>query len=108
MDEESTHPIQCCQNTTAKGLDTGNGSCIMVPVMREEMIMKTTKLKFRPLDIVRTKFGTVAVVAEVNSHGQAYLAFAKDTSQKVAWYSYDEVTVLGNVMENLPIAKESV
>jgi len=75
----------------------------MVPVMREEMTMKTTKLKFRLLDIVRTKFGTVAVVAEVNSHGQAYLVFAKDTSQKVAWYSYDEVTVLGNVMENLPV-----
>ena len=54
------------------------------------------------LDIVRTKFGTVAVVSEVSSHGQAALAFAKDTSQKVAWYSVDEVTIIGNVMDNLP------
>ena len=70
--------------------------------------MKTTKLKFRLLDIVRTKFGTVAVVAELNSHGEAYLAFPKDTSQKVAWYSYDEVTILGNVMENLPVSASNV
>jgi len=32
MDEADTHPIQCCKNTTAKGLDIGQGSCIMVPV----------------------------------------------------------------------------
>jgi hypothetical protein len=68
--------------------------------------MKTTKIKFRLLDIVRTKFGTVAVVSELNSHKQAALAFAKDTSQKVAWYSVDEVTIIGNVMENLPVEKE--
>ena len=70
--------------------------------------MKTIKLKFRLLDIVRTKFGTVAVVSELNSHGEAYLAFPKDTSQKVAWYSYDEVTILGNVMENLPVSASVV
>jgi hypothetical protein len=70
--------------------------------------MKTTKLKFRLLDIVRTKFGTVAVVSELSSRGEAYLAFPKDTSQKVAWYSYDEVTVLGNVMENLPVSASAV
>lgn len=68
--------------------------------------MKTTKIKFRLLDIVRTKFGTVAVVSELNSHKQAALTFAKDTSQKVAWYSVDEVTIIGNVMENLPVEKE--
>ena len=68
--------------------------------------MKTTKIKLRLLDIVRTKFGTVAVVSELNSNKQAALAFAKDTSQKVAWYSVDEVTIIGNVMENLPVEKE--
>jgi hypothetical protein len=45
-------------------------------------------------------------VSELNSHKQAALAFAKDTSQKVAWYSVDEVTIIGNVMENLPVEKE--
>lgn len=60
------------------------------------------KTKFRLLDIVRTKFGTVAVVSELNSHKQAALAFANDTSQKVAWYSVDEVTIIGNVMDNPP------
>ena len=55
----------------------------------------STKLK--PLDVVRTRFGTVAVVAEI-SHGRASLAFAKDTSQKIAWYSPDELTVIGNVI----------
>jgi hypothetical protein len=63
--------------------------------------MKTIKIKFRPLDIVRTKFGTIAVVADVRN-GSAHLAFAKDTTQKVAWYSVDEVTIIGNVMDNLP------
>ena len=70
--------------------------------------MKTTKNKFRPLDIVRTKFGTVAVVTHLNSHGQVSLAFPKDTSQKVAWYSYDELTIIGNVMENLPVSASAV
>ena len=63
--------------------------------------MKSTKIKFRPLDIVRTKFGTIAAIADV-SQGGAHLAFAKDTTQKVAWYSVDEVTIIGNVMDNLP------
>lgn len=55
-----------------------------------------TKLKV--LDIVRTKFGTVAVVAEL-SCGRASLAFAKDTTQKIAWYDSDELTVIGNVID---------
>jgi len=56
----------------------------------------STKLK--PLDVVRTKFGTFAVVAEVN-RGRASLAFAKNTSQKIAWYSPDELTLIGNVID---------
>jgi len=60
--------------------------------------------KLKPLDVVRTRFGTVAVVSEV-SHGQASLAFAKDTSQKIAWYSADELTVIGNVID---MVKETV
>lgn len=54
--------------------------------------------KLKKLDIVRTKFGTVAVVAEL-SYGKASLAFAKDTAQKIAWYSADELTVIGNVID---------
>ena len=56
------------------------------------------------LDVVRTKFGTFAVVAEVK-RGEASLAFAKDTSQKIAWYSPDELTVIGNVID---LIKETV
>jgi len=54
--------------------------------------------KLKLLDVVRTRFGTVAVVSEL-SHGQASLAFAKDTTQKIAWYNADELTVIGNVIE---------
>lgn len=54
--------------------------------------------KLKLLDIVRTKFGTVAVVAEL-SQGQASLAFAKDTTQKIAWYKPEELTVIGNVVK---------
>ncbi len=62
----------------------------------------STKLK--PLDVVRTRFGTVAVVAEV-SQGRASLAFAKNTTQKIAWYSAEELTVIGNVIN---LVKETV
>lgn len=41
--------------------------------------------KLKALDIVRTKFGTIAVVSQV-SQGRASLAFAKNTTQKIAWY----------------------
>jgi hypothetical protein len=61
-------------------------------------------IKLKPLDVVRTKFGTVAVVAEV-SNGRASLAFAKDTTQKIAWYSPEELTVIGNVIN---MVKETV
>jgi hypothetical protein len=60
--------------------------------------------KLNRLDVVRTKFGTVAVVAEV-SGGEASLAFAKDTAQKIAWYSPDELIVIGNVID---LTKEMV
>ena len=39
MDVADTHPLLCCLNTTLYPLDTGNGSCIMDPVMREELKM---------------------------------------------------------------------
>jgi hypothetical protein len=60
--------------------------------------------KLKLLDVVRTKFGTVAVVAEL-SQGRASLAFAKDTSQKIAWYSASELTVISNVID---LVKEAV
>ena len=50
------------------------------------------------VDVVRTRFGTVAVVTEV-SGGKASLAFAKDTGQKTAWYSPNELIVIGNVID---------
>jgi hypothetical protein len=68
-------------------------------------MMKTKKTKFRLLDIVLTKFGTIAVVSDIRG-GEATLAFAKDTHQKIAWYSVDEVTIIGNVMDNLPVVAE--
>jgi hypothetical protein len=59
---------------------------------------KKSAIKLKPLDVVRTKFGTVAVVSEV-SRGQASLSFAEDTSQKIAWYTADELVVIGNVID---------
>jgi hypothetical protein len=52
------------------------------------------------LDVVRTKFGTIAVVSELNSHGEAALAFANErTEQKMAWYKPDELTLVGHVTD---------
>lgn len=65
--------------------------------------MKSQKLKM--LDVVRTRFGTIAVVSKV-SGGQAALAFANErTTQKIAWYRPEELTVIGNVTN---MVKESV
>ena len=69
-----------------------------------------TAIKLKPLDVVRitnnvrTRFGMVAVVSEV-SHGQASLSFAEDTNQKIAWYTADELVVIGNVID---LVKEHV
>lgn len=56
-------------------------------------------IKLKLLDVVRTKKGTIAVVAEI-THGEAYLAFAKNRqNEKIAWYAPNELTVIGNVVD---------
>jgi len=57
--------------------------------------MKTKKLK--PLDAVWTKFGTLAVVAEVNDRGDVSLVLPVGSMQKVAWYSPKELEYIGPV-----------
>jgi len=53
----------------------------------------------KPLDVVFTKLGTIAVVLEVD-RGLASLAFANsDTDEKIAWYHADELTVIRNVID---------
>lgn len=53
----------------------------------------------RVLDVVRTKFGTLAVVNAVNSRGEVSLTLPPRSAQKGAWYDPKELTRLGSVAE---------
>ena len=62
-------------------------------------------MKLKALDVVRTKFGTLCVVAEVGSRGEVSLVLPKNSSQKVAWYKPEELTFVSSVND---LVKESV
>jgi hypothetical protein len=49
------------------------------------------------LDAVWTKFGTLAVVATVNSRGDVSLVLPEGSMQKVAWYDPKELELIGPV-----------
>lgn len=53
----------------------------------------------RVLDVVRTKFGTIAVVSDVNSRGEVSLVLPPRSTQKSAWYAPKDLTRLGSVAE---------
>ena len=57
--------------------------------------MKVKKLK--PLDVVWTKFKTVAVVDRVSDRGDVSLVLPAGSMQKVAWYKPSELEYIGPV-----------
>jgi len=54
-------------------------------------------MKLSPLDVVRTRFGTVCVVAEVNNSGSVSLVLPARSEQKVAWYKPEELTYVSSL-----------
>ena len=56
---------------------------------------KKKPLKF--LDAVWTKFGTLAVVAQVDDRGAVSLVLPAGSMQKVAWYDPKELELIGPV-----------
>jgi hypothetical protein len=55
----------------------------------------------KKLDIVLTRYGTKAVVAEVSSDGQVKLVLPQGSRQKVAWYKQYELRYICNLKEKL-------
>jgi hypothetical protein len=62
---------------------------------REPKMSKRKPLKV--LDAVWTKYGTLAVVAEVNDWGDVSLVLPEGSMQKVAWYEPKELKLIGPV-----------
>lgn len=48
-------------------------------------------MKLKVLDVVRTKFGTLAVVESVTVNGRVSLVLPPNSTQKKAWYNPHEV-----------------
>ena len=55
------------------------------------------KKPLKVLDAVWTKFGTLAVVAQVDDHGAVSLVLPAGSTQKVAWYDPKELELIGPV-----------
>jgi hypothetical protein len=55
--------------------------------------------RLKPLDIVRTSFGTIAVVNEVNSNGDVSLVLPLGSSQKSAWYEPSELVFIASAKQ---------
>lgn len=53
--------------------------------------------RLKPLDIVRTSFGTLCVVNEVSSDGSVSLVLPQGSSQKYAWYKPTELEYVESV-----------
>jgi hypothetical protein len=62
-------------------------------------------LKLKELDVVRTQFGTIAVVSEVRVNGRVSLVLPKNSTQKVAWYDPNELEFISSV-DNLVNCRE--
>ena len=54
-------------------------------------------MKLRKLDVVRTKFGTIAVVSEVNSRGEVSLVLPRNSTQHAAWYAPSDLEFIASV-----------
>jgi len=55
------------------------------------------KKPLKVLDAVWTKFGTLAVIANVDDRGFVSLVLPVDSTQKVAWYDPKELELIGPV-----------
>jgi hypothetical protein len=55
-------------------------------------------MKLKPLDIVRTSFGTIAVVNEV-SGGSVSLVLPLGSGQKYAWYKPEELVFVARTKD---------
>ena len=55
------------------------------------------KKPLKVLDAVWTKFGTLAVIANVDDRGAVSLVLPVDSTQKVAWYDPKELELIGPV-----------
>ena len=64
-------------------------------------------MKLKVLDVVRTKFGTLAVVESVTKDGRVSLVLPSGTLQKIAWYEPAELQFVASV-KNLVSAAETV
>ena len=56
-------------------------------------------MKLKPLDIVRTSFGTIAVVNEVSHSGSVSLVLPQGSSQKYAWYDREELVFVARTKD---------
>ena len=57
------------------------------------------KHPLKVLDVVRTSFGTLAVVSEVTSQGDVSLVLPRGSTQKVAWYKPSELVLAGSLTD---------
>lgn len=55
--------------------------------------------RLQPLDIVRTAFGTIAVVDEVSTGGSVSLVLPAGSSQKYAWYEPKELVFVARTKD---------
>lgn len=55
--------------------------------------------KLKPLDIVRTSFGTIAVVNEVSTSGSVSLVLPLGSNQKYAWYKPEELVLVASTRD---------
>ena len=60
---------------------------------------KEQKMKLKELDVVRTKFGTIAVVNRVGAGGRVSLVLPANSKQKSAWYETEELELIAPVKD---------
>lgn len=65
-------------------------------------------MKLRNLDVVRTKFGTIAVVSEVNSRGEVSLVLPRNSTQHAAWYAPSELEFIASIKDMNAIYENSL
>ena len=55
--------------------------------------------RLKPLDIVRTSWGTICTIHEVSSTGEYSLSLPANSRQKWAWYSRDELVFIASLKD---------
>jgi hypothetical protein len=76
--------------------------CVFLWYNSKEREPKMSKKKpLKVLDAVWTKYGTLAVVAEVNDWGDVSLVLPQGSTQKIAWYDPKELELIGPVSQLL-------